>query len=835
MAIGILVMLFISITSRLNDLREAPGDNVTWGLSQVEVEVLLLTDEVIALQASTTGSLKDINRRFNNLYSRVGQINKGPAFAPMRNDPKFSRQLQKIQDAVTQIAATMDGPEAELRGSLDTLRQELVFVRDDAHDIALTGIRLRSDQSDEERLSFSRLLLVAAIVTGALVLLLGLMYWFLLRQYKLHRETSAAVRRANKQLQSSFNVSLDAIIVANNQGVILDINKAAEEVFGFTRGEIVGGEMSDLIIPEQYRDAHRAGMKRFNETKEPRLVGQGRIEITALRKSGEEFPVEISIGQATDHRGSIFISYLRDITARIEAEENLKQARDEALEAETAKSNFLAVMSHEMRTPLNGLFGVIELLHHTKITKKQADYLDFAQRSGNILLHHVNDVLDVSRMDAGKMELAPSAFDLSAFFRDVITTNETTAYAKRNRLVLDLQAMPTKHVWMDEQRLRQIAYNLVSNALKFTDGGVVTLSADVSAETTSPALCFSVTDTGVGISEENQGKVFERFYTQEKSYDRLASGTGLGLTICKQIVEMMGGDIRLESEPGKGTTFTVSLPLSLADEDAAAELVVEAVDTATLQGKSLLLVEDNEINRIIIKEMLVGDGLEITEAVNGREAVDAAADTNFDAILMDVSMPVMNGVDATDAIRGHGNLNEATPIIGLTAHALADEQARFLDAGMDVCLPKPISHDALARALVSAVDDAPMSEHKIVLDHPAKTAELHHVDLGKIAELRGILKPEKVDSLVAKFGDEVDELIVAIPDLITDGHLAELAALTHKSIGSAGMIGMTQFHGALRELEQAAKAGDAMRASGAAPTVIDMWPEAKAALKAANT
>lgn len=834
LAIGVLVLLFISITSRLNDLREAPGDNVTWGLSQVEVEVLLLTDEVIALQSNADGGLNEVHRRFDALYSRVAQIKEGPAFAPMRSDAQFSEQLQDIQNTVINIARLMDGPEAELRGSLDTLLQDLTDVRDDAHDIALTGIRLRSDQSDAERLSFSRLLLVAAVVTAALVLLLGLMYWFLLRQYKLHRETSAAVRRANRRLQSSFNVSLDAIIVANNQGVILDINEAAEEVFGFTREEVVGCEMADLIIPEQYRDAHHAGMKRFNETKEPRLVGQGRIEITALRKSGEEFPVEISIGQATDHRGTIFISYLRDITARIEAEEELKKARDEALEAEKAKSNFLAVMSHEMRTPLNGLFGVIELLQQTRINRKQADYLDIAQRSGNILLHHVNDVLDVSRMDAGKLELAPNAFDLSAFFRDVITTNEATAYAKGNRLVLDLKDMPAKHVWLDEQRLRQIAFNLVSNALKFTDRGKVTLSARVSDEAASPTLAFSVTDTGVGISQENQSKVFERFFTQEKSYDRLASGTGLGLTICKQIVEMMDGEISLESEPGKGATFTVSMPLTLTEEDASIDAVAEPVDTASLHGKSLLLVEDNEINRVIIKEMLTGEGVEFVEAVNGREAVDAADAAKFDAILMDVSMPVMNGVDATEAIRGQDNLNAATPIIGLTAHALADEQARFLDAGMDVCLPKPISHDALTRALVAAFADGSTGEHLVATDQSADASQTSHVDLNKVAEMREFLTLDKIENLVTKFTKEVDELVRAIPNLLNDRDLPALAALTHKSNGSAGMMGMTQFHEALRALEQAAKAEDHALASDAAATAIDMWPDAKAALWAAN-
>ena len=227
-----------------------------------------------------------------------------------------------------------------------------------------------------------QLLWIAAVITLTLIGFLALMLFVQLRQQRTHRKISGEIERANTRLQSTFEVSLDAIVVADDQGIILDFNEAAEKVFGYARDEALGAQMAELIIPGHLRDAHYAGMERFNKTKEPRLVGQGRIEITALRKSGEEFPIEISIGQAQDHRGTIFISYLRDITERLAAEKDLKQARDEALLAEKAKSNFLAVMSHEMRTPLNGIFGTIELLKKTHLTKPQKGVSRHRQKVG---------------------------------------------------------------------------------------------------------------------------------------------------------------------------------------------------------------------------------------------------------------------------------------------------------------------------------------------------------------------------------------------------------------------------------------------------------------------
>ena len=798
-AIGLvaLLSLFQNITTHLTNLREAPNDNLSWTLSQIEVEVLLLSDAAASV-GQDKAQLKDVRRRFDNLYSRISLIRQSSVFAGMRQDKKFSKHLKMLEFCIKKLVKFIDSSDDILLNKIPALEAELRKVRGIAHDIALTGIRLDAVDIDAERADFANLLIVAAIVSAMLIGFLVAISYLLFRQHRKSQEVSIAIERASIRLKSSFDTSLDAIVVANAKGEIKEFNEAAETVFGYSATEAIGAQMADLLIPEQYRDAHHAGMRRFNETKSAKIIDQGRIEITAMRKSGEEFQIEIAIGHAEDEKGSIFVAYIRDITERLAAEEELRIARDEALEAGKAKSNFLAVMSHEMRTPLNGLFGTIELLQETKLSKKQTEYLSLAKNSSDILLHHVNDVLDLSRLDAAKMNLVPTSFDLGQFFENVITTNQTTANAKKNQLVLSLGSMPGQNVWMDEHRLRQIAYNLIGNALKFTTAGTVEVTASLVSETD---LQFSVTDTGIGISDDNINHVFEEFYTQDKSYDRMASGAGLGLAICKRIVDLMGGDISVVSTFGKGTVFTVRVPLVLDDNVAVYKPTTpSSYNPENLNSLNVLLVEDNDINRQIVREMLEKDGVIISEATNGLEAVEMANKQHFDLILMDVSMPVMNGVDATREIRGSDGLSVAVPIIGLTAHALPKEHEAFLAAGMNACLCKPISHDVLARNIESLfIADELVQPTQMAAD------KLPFLNQNTIREVQETLGDEKLVGVLNKFRSEISALLAVSPQLLEDRNFVELAAISHKSVGSSAILGADRLQKTLQVIEDAAK------------------------------
>ncbi|MEM7289726.1 MAG: response regulator [Pseudomonadota bacterium] len=360
---------------------------------------------------------------------------------------------------------------------------------------------------------------------------------------------------------------------------------------------------------------------------------------------------------------------------------------------------------------------------------------------------------------------------------------------------------------------------MISNALKFTNTGQIELDVKTTDTDTGLVLEFSVRDNGVGIPEEDQERVFERFFTQEKSYDRMASGTGLGLAICKQIVDKMNGEIHLESMLGEGTTFFVSIPLRRSEPKLAGHFDTNAhAEQAPVKPQHVLLVEDNEINRLIVREMLEHENITVSEAQNGLEALEKTKEHKFSAILMDVSMPKMNGVDATIAIRKGDTPNKETPIVALTAHALKEEKERFLDAGMDDCLNKPVSQADLIQTLQRG-QNALSAQHR----PKGNQKPLHLLDPTIFANLETVLKGEKLRKLVHSFDQEITHLLDVLPDHLHADKLEDLRAICHRSVGSAGMIGALEYQKKLRALEQAAKATDLESAIDAARSATDAW------------
>ncbi len=828
--VALLITLFLSITGRLDELRSSNSDNLTWSLTQVEVDVLKLQAAARELRTNPDASLGDLRRRFNNAYSRSENLATSPVFAPMRSAPDFADQITVLRDCFNKLAAIIDSSEENVRENLPEVDALIRTLLKDARDASLTGIKLTSAASDRDRTSLRQLLVAAEVVSALVIILLMSALVFIFRQWRNSRRVSEQAQRANVRLSSTVDVSLDAIVIADLNGTIVDFNEAAEGVFGYTKAQAVGSQMSELIIPKQHREAHAAGMARINRTGERNMVGRGRFEMTALRQSGQEFPVEISIGQAEDDRGAIFIAYLRDITARKDVQKNLEHARDEAVRAEAAKSNFLAVMSHEMRTPLNGIFGAVELLKATPLTEHQANYLDIAQQSGDILLHHVNNVLDVTRMDEGKLELVPHQFEIAQFFRDIVAFNTPTAQLKGNVLVADIADLGRETVLVDRHRLRQILYNLIGNAVKFTENGRITVSATLdSVEEDTAHLVFSVKDTGIGIPLDEQDKVFDRFFTRNGSYDRMAPGAGLGLTICKELVGLMNGTILLDSVPGHGSTFDVCIPVQLGLPETETPSVDMVDAPNTLAGARILLVEDNEINRIIVRQMLKARDLIVTEVNDGAAAVAIAKRTAFDAILMDISMPVMNGVDATKAIRATSTLNAHTPIIALTAHAESAEVDRFMQAGMAQCLTKPMSQSHLMNVLSVQLSAKPLIAP--VTPQPAPTTDVLNAET--LNDLVASFDQARLEKMVRVFEDEVANLFGFASGFLGPDDFVSLAEMAHKSVGSAGMMGASALHKALRGMEDAASTGSPPGIQAALDNAQNVWPDTLAALQKA--
>jgi signal transduction histidine kinase/ActR/RegA family two-component response regulator len=436
-----------------------------------------------------------------------------------------------------------------------------------------------------------------------------------------------------------------------------------------------------------------------------------RPQYRILRQDGKEVWVEGVIDYRDDGHGrpQRLLGAIQDITERKLAEQAILRARDQAEAANIAKSTFLATMSHEIRTPLNGVLGMAQVMAADDLSQAQRDRVEIIRQSGESLLAILNDVLDLSKIEAGKLELEETRFDVGDLARGAHAA--FSAVAEQKDLKFELTIEPgARGVYLgDSTRVRQILYNLVSNALKFTERGEVRVTIGAA----SPGLAITVRDTGIGIAPERLDQLFEKFEQADASTTRRFGGTGLGLAICRDLARLMGGRISGESEPGHGAAFTVVLPLErVADSGADRPSTVQTnpsaqtVDETTETSLRVLAAEDNAVNQLVLKTMLQQAGIEPTIVADGRAAVEAWETGDWDIVLMDVQMPVMDGVTATRTIRQREAVvgREHTPILALTANAMAHQVAEYAANGMDGFVAKPIDISQLFSAIERALD-----------------------------------------------------------------------------------------------------------------------------------
>lgn len=546
------------------------------------------------------------------------------------------------------------------------------------------------------------------------------------------------------------------------------------------------------------------------------LLEQG---ITAVRQ-GKLEPIQISSTQdEIQHLGESFNRMIEDLSAsrkeiqqhselleeRIrQRTEDLEKATRTALASSQAKSEFLANMSHELRTPMNGLLGMLDVVLDSRLDTEQKEQLEIAQRSAYSLLALLNDILDLSKIEAGKMMIERIPFNVRSVLDDCVRSFQARATQKGITLHFEVAPDAPSDVMGDPLRVRQMAANLLSNAVKFTDRGWVSLRLGATPAAGGPAMEIEVSDTGPGIDADKLATIFDKFTQADGSITRKYGGTGLGLAIIKRLAELQGGAVRVESKVGKGSTFAVKLPYEavsgvvLSPESS----VVAVPEAAELSAARLLLVEDNLVNQKVVMAILRKKGYQLEVASNGREALtkletSARSGQEYDLVLMDVQMPVLDGLETTRVIRRNAHWNNL-PIIAMTAHAMNGDRERCIQAGMDSYISKPVQ----ATHLVATIEEFLLGRARVQRPAPANEIEQGLADRLMLDEsgmandlLRVFLQlaPERLERIEVATGDE---------------DAATLAAEARKIAAAAEQLTSRKLEECAQRIERAAQRGE---------------------------
>ncbi|MFI2433448.1 response regulator [Streptomyces sp. NPDC018693] len=551
------------------------------------------------------------------------------------------------------------------------------------------------------------------------------------REAEGQRRREEALRLLQEQARSVIDTARDAFVSIDEDGLVIDWNQSAERLFGFSHHEAMGRPLTETIIPERYHAAHRAGLQRILAGGETHVLGR-RIEFSALHRDGHEIPVELTVWRLKSAKARCFNAFVRDISERKQAEAALTEARDQAIAAALAKSQFVASVSHEIRTPMNGVIGLSNLLLGTSLDAEQRRYAEGVQAAGTALLSLINDILDFSKLEAGKLELERIAFSPRVLVEEVIALVAQTSQARGLELLSDCHPELPATVIGDAGRLRQILLNLASNAVKFTEAGEVVLRARPAPSPPSTEhgawLRFEVADTGIGIAEAEQERMFDAFSQADASTTRRYGGTGLGLAICRRLTEAMGGSIGVTSRRGAGSTFFFTVPVRAPDTP---EQPLTRPQPDGLREHRVLVVDDNETNRLILDAQLRRWHMQPTTVVGGPQALvalheAAAAGRPFTLAILDMHMPDMDGLELARRITTDQNFARMRLLLLTSGRRLP--AAELQAAGIARSLPKPLRESELIEALVELTNPTwPLATAAATATTPSPAAHRGHV------------------------------------------------------------------------------------------------------------
>jgi PAS domain S-box-containing protein len=600
-----------------------------------------------------------------------------------------------------------------------------------------------------------------------------------------HELARQQLERSEQEYRNLMHYAQALICTYDLHGTVLTVNPALAALLNQPVAALVGQPVANFLLAEDQSSFtdYLAHIAVDGEA-------EGVLRVQPKGRSGLRFLLFHNFVMRTPGREPYVISHSHDITERIQAEHELKRAKEAAESASRAKENFLANMSHEIRTPLNGVLGMARQLGKTRLDSRQQELLHVINTSGQHLLGVINDVLDMAKISAGKLDFEQVSFNLCDSMEEALKPGILQILEKGLVFHNGLQRENFPHAWVvgDPYRINQILLNLVSNAIKFTKRGSITVTGRQVAETpTQLTVEFRVTDTGIGIPADKQAQIFEGFTQAYADTTRNFGGTGLGLSISRALVEQLGGVLTLDSEPGVGSTFGFTLTLPTAEAPAEAGAQSESVNTGTLTDLRVLLVEDNEINREVVRFILEEWGVVLDEAVDGEQGLQMLTDNEYDVVLMDIQMPGMSGVEVTQVVRLLPDpVRAQVPILALTANAFREDNERYRAAGMNDCLAKPFEENELYRKL-DALRIAP---------RPTTSYDL--TKLRTMAHGRDAF----VTKIIRSFLNNTPTSLTQLQDAAAVGNWDRVAEITHHIKPNLEMLGMSAVAGVVGILEK---------------------------------
>ncbi len=519
-------------------------------------------------------------------------------------------------------------------------------------------------------------------------------------------QKNAELQALNEQLRYAGNSRLHQVIesapngllMMDQHGKIVLCNAQIEFLFGYRREELFGMKI-EILIPERFRQKHPDYRTGYFVKPETRQMGAGR-DLSGLRKDGTEFPVEIGLNPVRTDEGQFVLASIIDITERNKIAKELLDVKESAEAANLAKSAFLANMSHEIRTPLGAMMGFADLIIDPQVgPSEKANFVTAIRSNGELLSNIINDILDLSKIEAGKMQIVAHEVALTEILTDTKTLLNLQARDKGIALNILFDENLPEIIRTDSLRLRQVLINIIGNAVKFTSKGAVDVRIKREpSQNRHDLLVFIVKDSGCGISEDQAAKLFAPFSQADASSKRKYGGTGLGLVLSKRFANLLGGDVVLtQSTLDKGSTFTITVdpgPIQSVEPETVRETTPIPFhgEQPRLDGIKILLAEDSPDNQLVVSRFLMLAGATVDAASNGKEAVEKAKKDQYDVILMDLQMPIMDGFEATAELRKEGYKGK---IVALTAHTLSDDREGCLRSGFDEHIGKPVNRNAL--------------------------------------------------------------------------------------------------------------------------------------------